>query len=248
MRMIVANTEGGGVNVRADPDANSARVGGLAEGTVVDAADRAWRHIRTNSGTVWTEGWVAAEFLAEEQLAEPPEPPPAPPSPEWHFTAEQVASVLGAPLANVQQHLPTIYAALEEFGIGDRATTIAALATIGVETGSFLPVREAFWMTEEWRKANFRYWPYYGRGFIQLTWVWNFQHYGDLLGEDLVNDPDRAMDPTVAARVLALYFLEHNIVWLASLPDWAGVRRSINGGLNGWDEFAQSVDAFEALP
>ena len=38
-------------------------------------------------------------------------------------------------------------------------------ATVFHETAqTFAPVIEAYWKTEAWRKRNFRYYPYYGRG------------------------------------------------------------------------------------
>lgn len=244
-RMVVANTEGQGVNVRELPDASSHRLTGLPEGAIVDADGHSWRKVLVGD----IEGWVAAEYLQDRAPAEAP--PDEPGAPSGHFTAEQVAEVLGAPLANVERHLPTITAALDELGIGDRATTIAALATIGVEVGSFLPI-------EEYRNADGsipNYWHsygggarYHGRGFIQLTHDYNYRHYGAALGVDLLNDPSLALDPTIAARVLALYFREHGIPEMAALPDWYGIRRAVNGGDNGWQEFADYVDAFEALP
>jgi hypothetical protein len=45
------------------------------------------------------------------------------------------------------------------------------LATTEWETDhTFKPVREAFWKDEAWRQVNLRYYPYYGRGYMQLTW------------------------------------------------------------------------------
>lgn len=238
-RMIVANTNGSGVNVRESPDASSKRLGGIAEGVTVEAGEHTWRRVRTGN----LDGWVAAEYLAQAPPVEPGEP-------SGRFSAEQVAGILRSPLANVQQHLPTIYAALDELGIGDRATTIAALATIGVEVGSFLPI-------EEYRNADGSipsYWhrygggaTYHGRGFIQLTHDYNYRHYGDALGVDLLNAPSLALDPTIAARVLALYFAEHNIPRLANQPDWYSVRLAVNGGINGWDRFAHLVDSLLEL-
>lgn len=239
-RMRVTGTEGRGVNVREQPDANSRRVGGLEEGATVDAGEHAWRPVKT--GVV--EGWVAAEYLEEV-------PPDEPGATSGHFSAQQVAEVLGAPLANVERHLPAIYAALDELGIGDRATATAALATIGVEVGSFLPI-------EEYRNADGsipNYWYrygggplYHGRGFIQLTHLSNYQHFGDALGVDLAGNPNLALDPTIAARVLALYFKEHNIPALANMPDWYATRLAVNGGDTGWQKYADYIDAFEALP
>ena len=45
---------------------------------------------------------------------------------------------------------------------------------------------------------------YYGRGYIQLTWLTNYIKLGKLLGIDLVNDPDLALDPVVAAKILVV--------------------------------------------
>lgn len=56
------------------------------------------------------------------------------------------------------------------------------LATTQWETAqTFEPVREAFWKSKEWRKENFRYYPYHGRGYVQLTWKSNYQKYSNIL-------------------------------------------------------------------
>lgn len=54
--------------------------------------------------------------------------------------------------------------------------------------------------------ANRRYVPYYGRGYVQLTWKANYQKYSNILGIDLVNDPDQALD-----RRVALFILVHGL-------------------------------------
>lgn len=69
------------------------------------------------------------------------------------------------------------------------------LATIEHETNNtFKPVREAYWLSEQWRRNNLRYYPYYGRGFIQLTWKSNYAKYEQTTGEPLVESPDLVMD------------------------------------------------------
>ncbi len=47
---------------------------------------------------------------------------------------------------------------------------------------------------------------YRGRGFNQLTFKGNYKKYGNLIGVDLVGNPDLANDPKVAAKI-ALAFL-----------------------------------------
>ncbi|MGK7929645.1 MAG: glycoside hydrolase family 19 protein, partial [Spirulina sp.] len=77
------------------------------------------------------------------------------------------------------------------------------LATVEHETNNtFKPVREAYWLSEDWRRRNLRYYPYYGRGYVQLTWKFNYQTYSDILGIDLVNNPDRVMKPNIAVFIL----------------------------------------------
>ena len=77
------------------------------------------------------------------------------------------------------------------------------LATTKWETNhTMLPVREAYWLSEEWRKINLRYFPYYGRGFVQLTWEQNYKTMGRLLGIDLVKYPDKAMEMDTATLIL----------------------------------------------
>lgn len=49
---------------------------------------------------------------------------------------------------------------------------------------------------------------YRGRGYIQLTGKNNYKYYGEKIGKDLVNNPDLANDPAVAAEIAAVYFLD----------------------------------------
>lgn len=43
---------------------------------------------------------------------------------------------------------------------------------------------------------------YIGRGYVQLTGRANYQYWGDRLGIDLINNPELAEDPVIAARIL----------------------------------------------
>lgn len=88
-------------------------------------------------------------------------------------------------------------------GIGLPAQIAYVLATTDWETGhTFEPVREAYWQDEGWRRRNLRYYPYYGRGYVQLTWEDNYRKYADILGIDLVTKPDLALDPQIALFIL----------------------------------------------
>lgn len=64
------------------------------------------------------------------------------------------------------------------------------------------PVKEAYWLSEDWRKKNLRYYPWYGRGDVQLTWEENYKKAGKELGVDLTTDPEKALDPKISVQVL----------------------------------------------
>ncbi len=88
-------------------------------------------------------------------------------------------------------------------GIGLNTQTAYVLATTQWETNqTFKPVREAYWLSENWRQTHLRYYPFYGRGFVQLTWKNNYEKYSRILDVDMVSDPDIAMRPNVALFVL----------------------------------------------
>lgn len=80
------------------------------------------------------------------------------------------------------------------------------LATAWWETGKTMqPVREAFYLGEKaeaWRKRNLRYYPYYGRGFVQLTWERNYKLASDKLGVNFVSNPDLVMRPDYAVKIM----------------------------------------------
>ncbi len=80
------------------------------------------------------------------------------------------------------------------------------LATVEHESAaSFQPVREAYYLGEpkaENHRKTLRYYPFYGRGYVQLTWDYNYRNYSTLLGLDLMNQPDLVMRPDVALFIL----------------------------------------------
>jgi hypothetical protein len=109
------------------------------------------------------------------------------------------------------------------------------LATVEHETGGlFLPVREAYWLSEEWRRKNLRYYEFYGRGFPQLTWKANYLKYEKIMGIPLVAEPDRAMNPDVSAFILVHGMMNGNFgvalpVYVnAQKTDYYNARRSVN--------------------
>ena len=100
------------------------------------------------------------------------------------------------------------------------------LATVRHETNdTFESVREAYWLSEKWRKKNLRYYPYYGRGFVQITWKENYDKFGKLLGLDLVGNPDLALVFENAIFIL-VYGMKHGTFTGKKLDDYFGDRGS----------------------
>jgi len=122
-------------------------------------------------------------------------------------------------------------------GIGLSTQIAYVLATTQWETAqTFEPVKEAYWLSEDWRRNNLRYYPYYGRGYVQLTWDNNYEAYSRILGIDLVNNRDLALEPYVALFVLVHgfktgTFTGHKITDYinSSKTDFISARFCING-------------------
>ena len=45
---------------------------------------------------------------------------------------------------------------------------------------------------------------YYGRGLVQITWLSNYRYFGKILGIDLVNHPELALQTSIAADIAVL--------------------------------------------
>lgn len=74
-------------------------------------------------------------------------------------------------------------------------------------------------------------WKFHGRGYFQYTGRSNYTIYGEKFGVDLVNNPDIAAEPVMAAKLAIAY-------WKDKIPehmrdDSRAAGRKINGGDNG---------------
>lgn len=155
------------------------------------------------------------------------------------LSPEKISSIVGSPLANVSLSWPKVEQSLTDLGMTGIPVCIAAIATIRIECPPFKPIKE--YGSDAYLRSK-KYFPFVGRGFIQITWEENYKKYGDLLGIDLIANPDLALDPDVAASIFAAYFKDHKIQDLAQSDDWLAVRRAINGGYNGLEQFVALKD------
>lgn len=86
------------------------------------------------------------------------------------------------------------------------------------------PVEEAYWLSEAWRKAHLRYYPWHGRGLIQTTWKANYDAMGRELGVSLIAHPE--------------YLLE----WRYALPAlFVGMEKGLYTG-KALDDYIDGID------
>lgn len=136
---------------------------------------------------------------------------------------------------------PLIIARCVKEGV-ERRPAAYILATAFWETNRQMkPVVEAYWLSEGWRKKNLHYYPWHGRGFVQLTWEKNYRHAGEQLGLDFITDPDVVLDPENSALILVRGSIEG---WFTGrkLGDYiTGTRSDYNAAravINGSDKAA----------
>jgi len=115
------------------------------------------------------------------------------------------------------------------------------------------PVVEAYWLTEDWRRKNLRYYPWFGRGFVQLTWEANYQKAARELGVPFDEDPTLALDPANAAKIAVTgmregWFTGKKLADYIDLQhsDFAGARRIINGNDKA-AQIAQIASQYDAM-
>ncbi|MFM8292975.1 MAG: glycoside hydrolase family 19 protein [Microcystaceae cyanobacterium] len=115
-------------------------------------------------------------------------------------------------------------------GVTDRNQLCYIMATIQHETAAtYKPIAE-------YGGARQRYAPYYGRGYVQLTWKYNYEKYGTMLHQDFVNHPDLVMQPDVSLFIIVNGMRDGIFTGkklsdyiFGSRVDFVNARRIING-------------------
>ena len=78
---------------------------------------------------------------------------------------------------------------------------------------------------------------YKGRGYIQLTGRANYRKYGKMIGVDLENNPTKAEEPEIAAKIAIAYWndrIKRNVG--GNFGNTQRVTKLINGGYNGYKD------------
>ncbi|MBN1560830.1 glycoside hydrolase family 19 protein [candidate division KSB1 bacterium] len=144
-------------------------------------------------------------------------------------------------------YLPLLQRSMAEFKISTPRREAAFLAQIAHESGEFR------WMEEIWGPTpqQLRYEPpsklatnlgnthtgdgkrFKGRGPIQITGLYNYDKYGNLLGINLLDHPEKAATPEVGFRIAGLFWQKNGLNELADRLHFELITRKINGGVNG---------------
>jgi peptidoglycan L-alanyl-D-glutamate endopeptidase CwlK len=171
------------------------------------------------------------------------------------------------PLKNIKAHLPAVLNAMREAEMTDKNMLLMALATIRVETEGFEPISEfrskfntsptgrPFDLYDNRTDIGNQGPPdgerFKGRGFIQLTGRANYGRHGAAigLGGRLLENPELANDPTIAARLLASFLKakERPIKEALLERNFKLARRLVNGGSHGLDKFKETFLKGERL-
>jgi len=231
-----------------NPGATDANFGGGTEAAVI-AFQR--------SEGLLADGVVGPRTAAALGL---PGPSPAP-SVIPGVTVEIVSQMFpSTPVGNIRQNLPVVLQALVEPHLTEKNMVLMALATIRAETEGFTPISEfqsrfntspsghSFDLYDNRRDLGNLGPPdgekYRGRGFVQLTGRANYRTHGEAigLGDGLIDSPDQANEPEIAARLLASFLasVERRVKEALLADDLATARRLVNGGSHGLDRFTDA--------
>jgi peptidoglycan L-alanyl-D-glutamate endopeptidase CwlK len=205
-------------------------------------------------------GGKTLESLGVEEL-----PPPA----DLGVITVDIASRIfpTTALDTLKTNLPILLAALSDSGIGTTEMALMALATVRVETGNMKPISEfvsrfntspgghPFDLYDNRKDLGNEGPPdgerYRGRGFVQLTGRSNYKRYSEVLGlgTQLIDEPDLANEPSVAAKLLAHFLKDRERAIKEALVarNFAGARRLVNGGTHGLPEFTAVYQLGESL-
>lgn len=86
-----------------------------------------------------------------------------------------------------------------------------------------------------------------GRGLIQITGRTNYQACGQALGINLIETPTRLAEPDLACLSAGWFWSKNEINVYADRDDVEMVTRTINGGLNGFEERQHYLKSAKAV-
>lgn len=190
------------------------------------------------------------------------------------FSSIRVSLFNGKLTQGVVDTIESINDALDKYCITDYRQRAYVFATAFHESYSsddnpqWLPVREGWAKTNKGaidavtslykrKKISVNYalpkpngHSYYGRGFVQITWDYNYKSVGKRLGIDLYNNPDLALDRKTASEIMVVGMKEGIFTgrklsqyFTSEGTDTVQARRIING-TDKAEQIAKYADKF----
>ncbi len=164
------------------------------------------------------------------------------------LSADQLRQIMPSISSDkLDMYLPFLNSTMDKFEIDTPLRAAAFVAQLAHESGEFKFMQEIWGPTAQQLKyeppstvatnlgntepgdgARFK-----GRGPIQITGRANYQRYGDMLGVDLVENPDLAATPQIAFALAGLFWKTNGLNELADIQDFIKITKRINGGTNG---------------
>lgn len=130
-----------------------------------------------------------------------------------------------------QKHVDALVPAFQKYDITTCDRVAGALANFAHETGGYR------WLKELGGPAYLRrYQGYPGRGYIHVTWKYNYEAMQRCTGLPLVSNPAMLEKVENAALVSACWWKLHGLNEIADKRDIRLMTRVINGGYNGLSE------------
>ncbi len=224
---------------------------GDEEGLYTSATETAVRSFQEKVGLA-TDGVAGPNTIAALNM----------PAIESNVTLQMVSQMFpGTPRVNIRFHLPYVLKGLLDGQLADREMVLMALGTIRAETASFQPIDEGIsrfntppvgapFSLYDNRADLGNQGPgdgekFKGRGFVQLTGRTNYGQIGNALGLEsrLLEEPDLANDPLIAAQILAAFLgtRESRLRDALAAGNLQQARKLVNGGSHGLTDFE---DAF----
>lgn len=83
-----------------------------------------------------------------------------------------------------------------------------------------------------------KYYPFYGRGYVQLTWEVNYRKYSQIMGIDFIKHPEKLLEVNNSAFIL-VHGMVNGIFTGKKLSDYIGVKTNYVGArriINGTDK------------
>lgn len=144
---------------------------------------------------------------------------------------DEVSKISPTSTPELKENIARIIESLNEQNIATPRVIAYALATAERETDkTFKPIEEYGGPQQAITLGYSGGERYYGRGYIQITHDYNYREMGEKIGmgEALVANPELALNPKVAGKILAEFFKERDVAAKAE-ADFIAAREPING-------------------